>query len=126
MIYYCIVKIECFENDIFLILGVDFMPKEITIVVPAHHQRYEFTVDNTAMLHEDERIEEAESFALIAEVSENMACFHTLNGDELCHGSTGATEIVIIDNNSKFCAKICLIFASDACTLQCSLVYTYT
>ena len=57
-------------------------------------------------LTSDDNIDEiTQSFALIAQLHEdvpdNFACFQRYVGDSECFGRTGATEIIIYDNDRK-------------------------
>ena len=64
---------------------------------------YLMRLENIAI---DDDIDEIEqTFALVAEIGDDVpdrfACFQRQVGDTNCYGRTGATEIRIMDNDSK-------------------------
>ena len=59
---------------------------------------------------DDNTTETEQSFALIAQLEDDVpdrfACFKRRINDTECLGTTGATEIEIVDNDGKFCIDI--------------------
>ena len=66
---------------------------------------YNIKITLDAITSDDDIDEITQSFALIAQldedVSNNFACFQGYVGDSECFGRSGATEIIIYDNNHK-------------------------
>ena len=74
-------------------IGADFNDTTFTFTIEGKSTWFLMRLENIAI---DDDIDEIEqSFALVA------ACFQRQVGDTNCYGRTGATEIRIMDNDSK-------------------------
>ena len=97
------------------ITGVDFTSESFTITIPATEDRppgliYEDIQQDDIvprfMVNDDNMNEITQSFALVAvlgdDVPDRFACFQRQFGDTDCFGRTGATSIIIVDNDGMF------------------------
>ena len=83
----------------------DFSDDPITVTITAASTT--FVIPTFFTVNDDDIDEDEQSFAVVAEilgVPESISCFQTAPGTIPCYGRRGATEIRIVDNNSKFIA----------------------
>ena len=89
--------------------GEDFTDEPYTITVPATQDNppgsIEFVIPENFEVIDDEIDEIEQSFALVAEIGEDVpeefTCFQRQVGDSECFGRRGATEIKIVDNDGN-------------------------
>ena len=86
-------------------VGADFSVESTTVTVPANSTQFEIPKFFTIV---DDDINEAwQSFSVIAEIGpdvpDGVSCFQPHPGTVPCFGRRGATEIIILDFDSKHC-----------------------
>ena len=83
--------------------STDFTNSTITIEVPAYANGVYEIPSNVFSVIDDDINEIEQSFAVIAEIGtdvpDDIACFQTQAKDTNCYGQSGATEIIIRDND---------------------------
>ena len=108
------------------ILGSDFTNVSVTLTIPPAAptdgtQIYDIPAFFTVL--DDMIDEDDQSFALLAEIGDDVpfncymedigltdcSCFQLQNGDTECFGRRGATEIIIVDNDSKNMHNIIIV-----------------
>ena len=74
-------------------------------VPPFANGKYELPWKNLFSITDDDINEVDHSFQLVAtigmDVPDNISCFQTQVGETNCLGRSGATEIILVDNDRK-------------------------
>ena len=93
-------------NNFDVYIGSDFSEENVTVAIPPTKSSLysAFQLPPSFIQIFNDRVNEnVQSFVLVAEVMlpDDDVCFKRLASDTTCHGSVGATQINIIDDDGK-------------------------